>query len=58
MPWFAWALVASMVVNIAYQAYLIDRPRPRKSATEAVVAIFEVCLYIWAIVELGTHYVA
>lgn len=53
MPWYGWLLVILLAVNIVQQFYLVDRPRKRKTMTEAVLASIEICGYIWIVLALG-----
>lgn len=54
MPWYGWAVVIWLALNIVYQFYLVDRSRKPKTLFEAIEAAVELSLVIWAVVELGS----
>lgn len=54
MVWYAWAMVIGYVLHALGMVYLVDRPRPRVTRVDAVLAVVSASLYIWAIVSLAT----
>lgn len=53
MPWYSTVLLIALGVDLVANWYWVNRPRPTKTITEAVLATIELGLYAWVVVALA-----
>lgn len=54
MPWYAWVIIALIVVKPLAMPFLIGKERQPYTAFHCFLSIVAAAFYLWAIVELAT----
>lgn len=54
MVWYAWVMIIEFVFSAGYKVWQIGRPRDPVTHWEALIAVVELGLFVWAVVALAT----